>query len=166
MTILHAVTALLPEGWARDVRVEIMDGRIVGVLAGALADGERVDCLLAAPVNLHSHTFQRAMAGLTEKRSAGQDSFWTWRALMYRFLERLTPEDVQAIAAMVMLEMAEAGYAGVCEFHYLHHAPGGQVYGDPAEMSGRIAAAAAETGLGLTHLPVLYERGEIGRAHV
>jgi formimidoylglutamate deiminase len=110
-------------------------------------------------VNLHSHAFQRAMAGMTEYRSAGQDSFWTWRTLMYRFLDRLGPEDVQAIAAMVMLEMAEAGYAAVAEFHYLHHAPGGGAYGDLAEMSGRIAAAAAETGLGLTHLPVLYERG-------
>jgi formimidoylglutamate deiminase len=110
-------------------------------------------------VNLHSHAFQRAMAGMTEYRSAGQDSFWTWRTLMYRFLDRLSPEDVQAIAAMVMLETAEAGYAAVAEFHYLHHAPGGTPYDDLAEMSARIAAAASETGLGLTHLPVLYERG-------
>ena len=164
MTILHAATALLPEGWAQDVRVEIDLGRIVAVTPGAVPEGERVACLLAAPVNLHSHTFQRAMAGLTEKRGpslkdGGQDSFWTWRTLMYRFLDQLTPDDVQAIAAMVMLEMAEAGYASVCEFHYLHHAPGGRIYGDLAEMSGRIAAAAQETGLGLTLLPVLYERG-------
>jgi formimidoylglutamate deiminase len=156
--ILHAATALLPEGWARDVRVEVAGGRIIGIETGIKAEGQR-DCLLPAPVNLHSHTFQRAMAGLTEKRGPGQDSFWTWRTLMYRFLERLTPEDVQAIAAMVMMEMAEAGYAAVAEFHYLHHAPGGQAYADLAEMSARIAAAAAETGLGLTHLPVLYERG-------
>lgn len=159
MTILHAKTALLPEGWARDVRVEVADGRIARVLAGAKPEGQVVDCLLPAMANLHSHAFQRAMAGMTEYRSAGQDSFWTWRTLMYRFLDRLTPEDVQAIAAMVMLEMAEAGYAAVAEFHYLHHAPGGGAYDDLAEMSARIAAAAAETGLGLTHLPVLYERG-------
>ena len=159
MTVIHAKTALLPEGWAQDVTVRIAAGRIVSVAAGAVPEGQRVDCLLPAMVNLHSHAFQRAMAGLTEYRSAGQDSFWTWRTLMYRFLDRLTPEDVQAIAAMVMLEMAEAGYAAVAEFHYLHHAPGGQTYDDLAEMSGRIAAAAAETGLGLTHLPVLYERG-------
>ena len=156
--ILHAATALLPDGWARDVRIEVAAGRISGVDTGVKVAGQ-FDCLLPAPVNLHSHSFQRAMAGLTEKRSAGQDSFWTWRKLMYRFLERLTPEDVQAIAAMVMLEMAEAGFAAVAEFHYLHHAPGGQVYGNLAEMSARIAAAAVETGLGLTHLPVLYERG-------
>ena len=159
MTVIHAKTALLPEGWAQDVTLRLEAGRIASVTKGAAPEGQLVDCLLPAMVNLHSHAFQRAMAGLTEYRSAGQDSFWTWRTLMYRFLDRLTPEDVQAIAAMVMLEMAEAGYAAVAEFHYLHHAPGGQVYDDLAEMSGRIAAAAAETGLGLTHLPVLYERG-------
>ena len=144
MTVIHAKTALLPEGWAQDVLVRLEAGRIASVQPGARPEGQLVDCLLPAMVNLHSHTFQRAMAGLTEYRSAGQDRFWTWRTLMYRFLDRLTPEDVQAIAAMVMLEMAEAGYAAVTEFHYLHHAPGGQVYGDLAEMSGRIAAAAAD----------------------
>jgi formimidoylglutamate deiminase len=99
------------------------------------------------------------MAGMTERRSAGQDSFWTWRQLMYRFLDRLTPDDVQAIAAFVQMEMAEAGYAAVAEFHYLHHAPDGAPYADRAEMSARIAAAAAESGLGLTLLPVLYQQG-------
>lgn len=157
MTVIHAKTALLPTGWANDVAVTVADGRIVSVQTGVAGNG--VDCLLPAPVNLHSHAFQRAMAGMTEARGAGQDSFWTWRTLMYRFLDRLSPDDVQAIAAMVMLEMAEAGYAAVAEFHYLHHAPGGAAYADLAEMSVRIAAAAAETGLGLTHLPVLYERG-------
>ncbi|OHC58800.1 MAG: formimidoylglutamate deiminase [Rhodobacterales bacterium RIFCSPHIGHO2_02_FULL_62_130] len=161
MTVIHAKTALLPDGWARDVRVTVSGGRIVQVETGMPGAGmaQSVDCLLPAMVNLHSHAFQRAMAGMTEARGVGQDSFWTWRTLMYRFLDRLTPEDVQAIAAMVMLEMAEAGYAAVAEFHYLHHGVGGAVYDDLAEMSARIAAAAAETGLGLTHLPVLYERG-------
>lgn len=155
--ILHAKTALLPGGWAEDVRITVIDGRITEIdtesKAGALG------CLLPAPVNLHSHLFQRAMAGMTEARGAGQDSFWTWRSLMYRFLDHLTPEDVQAIAALAMVEMAEAGFAGLAEFHYLHHRPGGGAYDDPAEMAGRIAAAAAETGLGLTMLPVLYEQG-------
>ena len=159
MTILHARTALLPDGWATDVAVRIADGRIAAITQGAEPAGRIVDCLLPAPANLHSHTFQRAMAGMTEARGAGADSFWTWRSLMYRFLDRLTPDDVQAIAAMVMMEMAEAGYGAITEFHYLHHAPGGGVYDDVAEMSGRIAQAAAQTGLGLTHLPVLYERG-------
>jgi formimidoylglutamate deiminase len=160
---LHAATALLPEGWARDVRIRIDGGRIVEVTRGVSGPGRGV--ILPAPVNLHSHTFQRAMAGLTEGRTAGQDSFWTWRALMYRFLERLSPEDVQAIAAQAMVEMAEAGFAAVCEFHYLHHPVGGGTYADPAEMSGRIVQAARETGLGLTHLPVIYEQGGVdGRA--
>ncbi|MBL9051463.1 MAG: formimidoylglutamate deiminase [Tabrizicola sp.] len=161
--ILHAATALLPEGWAKDVRIRVEDGRIVEVATGVPGQGHGV--ILPAPVNLHSHTFQRAMAGLTEARTAGQDSFWTWRALMYRFLERLSPEDVQAIAAQAMVEMAEAGFSAVCEFHYLHHPVGGGTYLDPAEMSGRIAAAAADTGFGLTLLPVIYEQGGVdGRA--
>ncbi|MCF1710959.1 formimidoylglutamate deiminase [Tabrizicola sp. J26] len=159
MTLIHAKTALLPEGWARDVTVALDGGRIASVVSGSAAGGIVVDCLLPAPVNLHSHAFQRAMAGLTETRTAGQDSFWTWRSLMYRFLERLTPEDVEAIAAFVQMEMAEAGYAAVAEFHYLHHAPGGVAYANRAEMSERIAIAAAESGLGLTLLPVLYHQG-------
>ena len=154
--LLRADQALLPEGWARDVTVEIEGGKIARIGGEG---GMRVGCLLPAPVNLHSHAFQRAMAGLTEYRTAGQDSFWTWRTLMYRFLEQLSPDDVEAIAAQVMVEMAEAGYAAVAEFHYLHHGLGGQSYSDLAEMSGRIAAAAQATGLGLTLLPVLYERG-------
>ena len=163
--ILHAETALLPEGWATNVRIKIEAGRIAEVTPNSAPEGTRIGCLLAAPVNLHSHTFQRAMAGMTEARTAGQDSFWTWRTLMYRFLERLSPEDVQAIAAQSMVEMAESGFASVCEFHYLHHPVGGGTYADPAEMSGRIIAAAQGTGFGLTHLPVIYEQGGVdGRA--
>ena len=158
MTVLNARTALLADGWAQDVEVTIDGGRITGIASGRPAPGS-LGCLLPAPVNLHSHAFQRAMAGMTERRSAEQDSFWTWRQLMYRFLDRLTPDDVQAIAAFVQMEMAEAGYAAVAEFHYLHHAQGGAPYADRAEMSARIAAAAAETGLGLTLLPVLYQQG-------
>ena len=165
MTTLFARTALLPEGWAQNVAVHLDQGRIVAVTPDAPPQGQVVDLLLPAPTNLHSHCFQRAMAGLTEKRSAGQDSFWTWRSLMYRFLDRLTPQDVQSIAAMAMMEMAETGFAAVAEFHYLHHGQGGQVYDNIAEMSVQIAAAAAETGLGLTHLPVLYQQGGMdGRA--
>jgi formimidoylglutamate deiminase len=157
--ILHAQSALLPGGWAHNVRIRVEAGHIVEVTRGAAGPGHGV--ILPAPVNLHSHTFQRAMAGMTERRTAGQDSFWTWRALMYRFLDRLTPEDVQAIAAQAMVELAEAGFSAVCEFHYLHHPVGGGTYADPAELSGRIVAAAVETGLGLTHLPVIYEQGGV-----
>ena len=159
MTVLFAQAALLPEGWARDVRVEVANGRIVAVTQGAQAQGIRLGCLLPAPVNLHSHAFQRAMAGMTERRGPTPDSFWTWRTLMYRFLDHLTPDDVQAIAAFVQVEMLEAGFAGVAEFHYLHHQPGGAAYDDLAEMAGRIVAAANQTGIGLTLLPVLYQQG-------
>lgn len=155
--LLHADHALLPQGWVQDVTVQIADGRIAAI--GPARGGMRVGCLLPAPVNLHSHAFQRAMAGLTEYRTAGQDSFWTWRSLMYRFLEHFSPEDVGIIAAQVMVEMAEAGYGAVAEFHYLHHGPQGSAYADRAEMAGQICAAAQETGFGLTLLPVLYERG-------
>lgn len=163
--ILHAETALLPDGWASNVRIRVEGGRIAEVTSNSAPEGTRLGVLLPAPVNLHSHTFQRAMAGMTEGRTAGQDSFWTWRTLMYRFLERLSPEDVQTIAAQALVEMAESGFASVCEFHYLHHPVGGGTYADPAEMSGRIIAAAQETGFGLTHLPVIYEQGGVdGRA--
>lgn len=164
---IWAEQALLPGGWARDVAVTLSGGRIAAVEAGVPRRGRSVGCLLPAPVNLHSHTFQRAMAGMAEVRGLGSDSFWTWRDLMYRFLQHLTPDDVQAIAAQTMVEMAEAGFSAVCEFHYLHHGPTGVPYADRAEMAGRIVAAADETGLGLTLLPVLYMQGGCdGRALV
>ena len=168
MTTLYAKHALLPDGWTRDVMLTIIDGRIEA-LADAppetIADTS-VDILLPAPTNLHSHAFQRAMAGLTERRGADKtDSFWSWRQLMFRFLDQLTPRDVEAITAQVQMEMLEAGYAASVEFHYLHHQPGGVAYDDPAEMSARVCAAADETGIGLTLLPVLYQQGGVdGRA--
>ncbi|WCR10879.1 formimidoylglutamate deiminase [Paracoccus stylophorae] len=165
MTVLFADRALLPEGWAQDVRVDLgADGRIAAVRRDAAPDagpdGQRVELLLPAMANLHSHAFQRAMAGLSEARGPHpRDTFWTWRQIMFRFLDHLTPDDVEAIAALVQMEMLEAGYATNVEFHYLHHAPGGKAYDDPAEMSARIAAAAARTGIGLTLLPVHYQFG-------
>lgn len=160
MAVIWAEQALLADGWAEAVAVTLAGDRIAGIEVGATPQGQRVGVLLPAPANLHSHAFQRAMAGLTERRGPDpRDSFWTWRQLMYRFLDRLTPEDVEAITAFVQMEMAEAGYAAVAEFHYLHHAPGGVAYANLAEMSARVAAAAARTGLGLTLLPVLYQFG-------
>ncbi len=167
MTALWASHALTPEGWREGLRVEIgADGRIGAVESGAEARPEdrRVGILLPAPLNAHSHAFQRAMAGLTERRGPDpRDSFWTWRRLMFRFLDQFTPDDVEAVAAFVQMEMLEAGYAAVAEFHYLHHQPGGAPYADLAEMSGRIAAAASRTGIGLTLLPVLYQYGGCDR---
>jgi formiminoglutamate deiminase len=163
--MIFARRALLHSGWAGDVRIGLAGERIATVTADSAAEpgDTRVDTLLPAPANLHSHAFQRAMAGLTERRTAGRDSFWSWREVMYRFVARLTPDQVQAIAALAYMEMQEAGFAAVGEFHYLHHAPGGAAYADAAEMSARIFAAAEETGIGLTHLPVLYSYGGAGR---
>lgn len=120
---------------------------------------------LPGMINLHSHAFQRAMAGLAERRGAGDDSFWTWRETMYDYATRVGPDDLQAIAAQLYVEMLKAGYTHVCEFHYLHHQPDGRPYADPAAMSEAIVAAAAEAGIGLTLLPVLYMTGGFdGRA--
>ncbi|MDD7911552.1 formimidoylglutamate deiminase [Pseudovibrio exalbescens] len=164
MEILHAKQALTPNGWEADVSVEILDGRIGAVTANTAPTGKKVDLLLPAPTNLHSHAFQRAMSGLTETRGPDpRDTFWTWRHLMYRFLEQLSSEDVETIASMVFMEMLEAGYAAVAEFHYLHHGVGGQTYDDPAEMAGRIVSAAKRAGIGLTLLPVLYTHGGCDR---
>jgi formiminoglutamate deiminase len=165
--MIHARRAFLPQGWVADVRICLDAGRIAQVHTGVQAEpgDTRVGLLLPALSNLHSHSFQRAMAGLTEHRQAGQgDSFWTWRDMMYRFLAHLAPDDVEAVAAQVFVEMMEAGYAAVAEFHYLHHQPDGTPYADRAEMTARIAAAAQAMGIGLTHLPVLYSYGGAGRA--
>jgi formiminoglutamate deiminase len=157
---IHAHLAFTPKGWVRDLCIEIEDSRIAQVSNGLPKDHCSVDLLLPAPVNLHSHAFQRALAGLTETRGPDpQDSFWTWRKLMFRFLDRLTPDQVQAIAELVFMEMLEAGYGAVAEFHYLHHDIGGQRYSNLPEMAERITAAAQNTGLGLTLLPVLYMQG-------
>jgi formimidoylglutamate deiminase len=159
---LWAPSALLPDGWARDVRVTVRDGRIAQVERGVPCGprDQRTGTLLPAPVNAHVHSFQRALAGRTERRGPDpRDTFWTWRTQMFRFLERLTPEDVAAISAFVQVELLEAGYAAVCEFHYLHHDVDGRPYADVAELSGRVIEAAARTGIGLTLLPVLYQVG-------
>lgn len=161
---IFAKRALLASGWAENTRVEITDGVISRILSdtSALAGDTVVDTLLPALANLHSHSFQRAMAGMTEYRMAGRDSFWTWRELMYRFTSHLTPEQIEAIAALVFLEMQEAGYASVGEFHYLHHQKDGSPYENLSEHSDRIMAAAKQTGIGLTHLPVLYSYAGVG----
>ncbi len=161
MHYIHAGQVLTQNGWMRDVQIDIgNDGRIVAIGPKSGGAGQTIDIALAAPTNLHSHTFQRAMAGLTEaKGKAAQDSFWTWRRLMYRFLEQLTPDHVESIAALVFMEMQEAGYGSVAEFHYLHHDLGGTPYANPAEMTERIVSAAQQAGIGLTLLPVLYQFG-------
>ncbi|MTH35846.1 formimidoylglutamate deiminase [Paracoccus limosus] len=163
MEKIWAERALLPDGWAENVCVTVDQGRITGVETG-VTGGAGVGLLLPAMANLHSHAFQRAMAGLSEARGPEpRDTFWTWRQIMYRFLDHLTPEDVEAIASLVQMEMLEAGYATNVEFHYLHHRPGGGHYDNIAEMAARIAAAARRTGIGLTLLPVHYQFGGVDR---
>ncbi len=157
--------ALLPDGWHDDVLVSVDAAGLIAKVAPGTPDTAAI--LLDGPVlpgmpNLHSHAFQRAMAGLAERSGPGNDSFWTWRETMYRFAAKLTPEDVEAIAGQLYAEMLEAGFTAVAEFHYLHHQPGGVPYADPAELSRRILAAADTAGIGLTHLPVLYRYGGFG----
>ena len=161
---IFAEHALLPEGWQANVAVSVSGQTISGVEtnAQALGSDDRVRALLPALSNLHSHTFQRAMAGMTEVRGTSRDSFWTWREVMYRFIDHLTPSQIEAIAAMAFVEMQETGFAAVAEFHYVHHQPGGVHYSNVAELSERIFAAAGNTGIGLTHLPVLYAFGGAG----
>ncbi len=163
--MIFARQALIPTGWVQNLRLSVSDGRISAIEINQTpqASDTSVDVLLPALANLHSHSFQRAMAGMTEYRKAGKDSFWTWRDLMYRFTKHLTPEQLEAIAGLVFMEMLEAGYASVGEFHYIHHQPDGTAYDDIGELSARIAAAASDTGIGLTHLPVLYSYGGAGK---
>jgi formimidoylglutamate deiminase len=162
---IWAEQALTSAGWQNDVLIQIgSDGRITQLESDAQKEGVCVGALLPSPANLHSHAFQRAMAGLTERPgarcgAAAHDNFWSWRTLMYRFLDRLGPDDIQAISAFVYMQMLEAGFSAVGEFHYLHHQPDGKRYSNLAETSERICAAASEAGIGLTLLPVLYQRG-------
>ncbi|HEY8612278.1 MAG TPA: formimidoylglutamate deiminase [Roseomonas sp.] len=161
---LHFRAALLPEGWARDVLITVEAGRIAALAAGSTAPANAECHALAVPglPNLHSHAFQRAIAGRTERRGPGEDSFWSWRDVMYRSLGVMTPDDVEAIAALAYVEMLESGFTRVGEFHYLHHAPDGRPHDEPAEMAFRIAAAASRTGLRLTLLPVFYAHANFG----
>ncbi len=164
-TSLHFAEALLPNGWARDVRVELADGCFTKVspdTAPQPADQCYTAALPGLP-NLHSHAFQRGMAGLAERRGASGDSFWTWRETMYRFVDQIRPDDLLAIAAMAYAEMLESGFTRVGEFHYLHHDPAGVPY-TGAPMAEALAAAAAETGIALTLLPVFYAHSGFGGA--
>jgi formiminoglutamate deiminase len=158
--------ALLPGGWARDVRVDVHDGAIVAVRPAAPHGGAERVAGIAIPglPNLHCHAFQRAMAGLAERRGPAHDSFWTWREVMYGFLAALTPDDVEAIAAFAYMEMLEAGFTSVGEFHYLHHDVDGRPFADIGEMAARVAAAATQAGIGLTLLPSFYANGGFGGA--
>lgn len=164
MTTLFAAVALLPTGWARDVRIVVEGGNFVSVSSRVGAEGadERHNLIVPAVANLHSHAFQRAMSGLAERRGPGDDSFWSWRSVMYKFALSMTPDDVEAVASQLYVEMLEAGFARVGEFHYLHHNADGTPYANIGEMAERIAAASTEAGIGLTLLPVFYAHAGFG----
>jgi len=166
MAALWFETALLPDGWAKGVRLSVTDGLIAAVETDAAARPGDARGAIGLPGvgDLHSHAFQRAMAGLAEGRSPAGEDFWSWREVMYRFVGTLTPEDVEAIAAQAYVEMLECGFTGVGEFHYLHNDIDGTPYADPAEMAHRIVAAAQTAGVGLTLLPVFYAHGGFGGA--
>lgn len=164
-TALFARHALLPQGWQRDVLLEWdAHGDLTRVAPGATASpGMRhAQYVLPGMVNLHSHAFQRALGGLTERAGDGPDSFWTWRDLMYRFAARITPGQIEAIAAQLFAECLRHGYTSVCEFHYLQRDADGAAYARPAETAERVAAAGQATGMGLTLLPVLYSHAGFG----
>ena len=166
MSTLHFGSALLPAGWADDVQVVVTDGIITRVTIGTAPENEDERHQLAIPgiASLHSHAFQRGMAGLAETRGNAADTFWTWRETMYRFALDMTPEDTEAVATLLYVEMLEQGYTRVGEFHYLHHDRDGTPYADPAEMARRIARAAEITGIGLTLLPSFYAHSSFGGA--
>lgn len=166
MTRLHFASALLPSGWANDVQVVIAAGAIAEVTPNVapVAGDERHAIALPGLASLHSHAFQRGMAGLAELRGDSTDTFWTWRETMYRFALAMSPDDVAAVATLLYVEMLEQGFTRVGEFHYLHHDCDGSPYADVAEMAARIAQAAEASGIALTLLPSFYAHGSFGGA--
>ena len=152
-------SALVGQQWQNNVKISVSADGLIESIESDL--DQEVPEVVAVPgmVNVHSHAFQRGFAGLSEYRTATNDSFWTWRKLMYDYVGRLTPDEVYLIASQLYREMLSAGYTWVGEFHYLHNEVGGKTYSNIAEMSDAIHRAAKDTGIGLCHLPVLYQRG-------
>ncbi len=159
----HFTSALTPEGWLQDVAVAVDAAGTIQSVTSGIGDGVRIAGIaLPAMPNVHSHAHQRLMLGLAERAGPGADSFWTWREAMYGFALRLSPDDLQAVAAQAYVEMLKSGFSVVGEFQYLHHQPDGSSYGNAAEMSLRCLAAADEAGIGITLLPALYAYGGFG----
>ncbi|ANB17495.1 formimidoylglutamate deiminase [Dokdonella koreensis] len=150
-----------PQGWLEGACLERVAGglRVHAQGAAPSGAGRLGHWVLPGLANLHSHAFQRAMAGLAERQGNAEDSFWTWREVMYAFAGRIGPEALRAIATQLYVEMLKAGYTHVCEFHYLHHRPDGSRYADPAAMALALVEAAQDAGIGLTLLPTLYMTG-------
>jgi formimidoylglutamate deiminase len=165
MSVYFARHALLSEGWAENVRFEVSSS---GDLASVTPDSAPIGATLLGGLvlpgmpNVHSHAFQRAFAGHTERAGPNGDSFWTWREAMYEMLETIEPEEFEAIATDAFATMLEVGYTNVCEFHYVHNAPGGGAYARRTELADRVVSAARRTGIGLTLIPVLYRYSDFG----
>ena len=154
---------LLSTGWVENLRIEVSGGVITALETGVSAHGDMLhEVALPGMPNLHSHSFQRAFAGLAERRGDSDDNFWGWREMMYRFALGLTPDEVEIVATQAFIEMLEGGFSAVAEFHYLHHAPDGTPYDNIGEMAARIGAAAATTGIDLLLLPVFYAHAGFG----
>ena len=138
MKFINCATALTPTGWRKNLQVGINERGLIGYVGVQTSKPDHsVDLLLPAPANLHSHAFQRAISGLTEMRGpSATDSFWTWRTLMYRFLDRLDPEQIEAVAALAFMEMLASGFGSVAEFHYVHHSAGGEPYAKLSDIVG------------------------------
>lgn len=166
MTAIFAAEVLLAEGWRNNVRICLESGLVTSIQpeSSAQPGDEHHAIVIPGMPNLHSHAFQRGMAGLAETRGPGADSFWSWREVMYRFALGMTPDQVEAVASQLYVEMLEAGFTRVGEFHYLHHDKDGQPYANIAEMAERIAAASSAAGIGLTLLPVFYAHSGFGGA--
>ncbi|WP_286234318.1 formimidoylglutamate deiminase [Thalassotalea sediminis] len=154
---IYGKNILLNTGWVEDKTLVIDDGTIVDIVDGKLPNAEALNIIIPGMINCHSHAFQRAFAGFSEQGSEGQDSFWTWRKVMYQFLAKLTDKDAEIIATQLYIEMLKMGYTRVAEFHYLHHNQQGNKYQSLATMARSIFCAAKNTGIGLTMLPVLYQ---------
>lgn len=169
MKTFFAPQALLANGWANNVAIDIADdGAITAVREGQKPNGLEY---IGGPVipgmpSVHTHAFQRAMAGLAERMGSPEDSFWTWREVMYKFIRRVGPEEAGAIAEQLYVEMLKCGYTAVVEFHYLHHAPDGKPYAKPAQMGLTMIEAARATGMAITLLPSLYAYGNFGQVPI
>jgi formimidoylglutamate deiminase len=159
---LFAERILLSKGWQHQQTLTIDNGVITKIENGYINGAEKVGVVIPGMVNCHSHAFQRAFAGFSEQGSEGQDSFWTWRNIMYKFIDQLTAENAQTIATQLYIEMLKMGYTRVAEFHYLHHDINGDNHAELAEMAKAIFQASEQSGLGLTLLPVLYRFSGFG----
>jgi len=157
--------AMLPEGWSKDVVIDVDDRGGIAAVRARQAPGAAETAggpVIPGMANVHSHAFQRAMAGLAERMGSPEDSFWTWREVMYSFLKQLRPDQVGAIASQLYCEMLKNGYTAVAEFHYLHNAPDGKPYANRVEMAEQHLLAARQTGIAITMLPSLYAYGNFG----